>query len=643
MDKRAFLAIALSLGVLILWSAFFAPKSPPPAEGVAPPAKQSSPVSGPDTGSATPLSASSANEDRESKDLAGSTGRDASASAEQAGSTVLPKRESPPGSPRVIVETAIAHVEIERVGSTLRSWTLKTYKDNDGRPYELVPPDSMRTGQFPLQFRLQDKALEGLLNTRASFDVERRRISKTSPGLQAAADTTKPSSTPGGASAPDRRPDDSRLDDGEEIKLVFSDGRGVEAVKTIVFFDDSHLVEVTGKVSRNGKPVPGEIVWGPGLGTPSPDDLRNTYYAGGGAISDTGVGASRVTTHSISGSHQSIQGVRWAGLEEKYFATVFIPMEGSTDAEIFAVTVPPSSPTQPPDASQKSASQPHTRLSVAVPLGPTYLLYAGPKDYGLLSSLDQGLTDLVNFQPMLPLIGPLLGPLIGLLAKFLWSALRWLNSYVPNYGVDIIVLTTVIKIAFYPITQRAMVKMRGEQKKMQRVQPKVNAIKEKYRKLKDAASRAKVNEEVMALYKREGINPMASLGGCLPMLVQLPILYGFLQVLNVSIELRQAPFFGWVRDLSRPDPYYITPILMGISMFAQQRMAMTTVTDPQQRMQQRMMLIMPIIFTYMFLNLPSGLVLYWLVNNILGIVQQVLINRQARVVEAREAAALSKA
>src|SRR5206468_5058911 len=128
----------------------------------------------------------------------------------------------------------------------------------------------------------------------------------------------------------------------------------------------------------------------------------------------------------------------------------------------------------------------------------------------------RGLADLVNSTPPLPL----LGPLIGLLAKILFAVLTWLHSFIGNYGLAIILLTTVIKIAFYPLTQRTMVKMRAVQQQMQRVNPKVKAIKEKYRKVRDAAGRAKMNEEIMALYKREGINPMASLGGCLPLLLQ---------------------------------------------------------------------------------------------------------------------------
>ena len=148
-------------------------------------------------------------------------------------------------------------------------------------------------------------------------------------------------------------------------------------------------------------------------------------------------------------------------------------------------------------------------------------------------------------------------------------------------------------------------------------------------KKKDPDARKKMNEEMMALYKKEGVNPMGGMAGCLPLLLQLPILWGMYTVLSGALELRGAPFLLWIRDLSIADPYYVTPLLMGATMFAQQMMAMTKAKDPQQKQQQRMMLFMPIMFTWFFLWLPSGLVLYWLVNNVLGIGQQWLINRQA--------------
>ena len=136
---------------------------------------------------------------------------------------------------------------------------------------------------------------------------------------------------------------------------------------------------------------------------------------------------------------------------------------------------------------------------------------------------------------------------------------------------------------------------------------------------------------------------MASLGGCLPLLLQMPVLFALNRLLYVSIDLRQAPFMGWIQDLSWKDPYYITPIVMGLTMFLQQKLAMTNTTDPQMRSQQRIMLLMPLFFTWTFIHLPSGLVLYWFVNNVLGIAQQVLINRQAKALEAQVAEAPGKA
>ncbi len=198
---------------------------------------------------------------------------------------------------------------------------------------------------------------------------------------------------------------------------------------------------------------------------------------------------------------------------------------------------------------------------------------------------------------------------------------------VANWGWAIVILTAIIKLIFWPVTQKSMLSMKHMQEKTKRVQPKVAALKEKYRRQgkKDIDSRGKMNQEVMALYQKEGINPMGNLGGCLPLLLQMPILYGFYNLLQVAIELRQAPWLAWVQDLSLADPYYVLPIVMGGSMVYQQLLTGAAIADPAQR---RMMYFTPVLFTVFFLNLPSGLVLYWLVNNILGIVQQALINRR---------------
>ncbi|SRR5581483_4019502 len=205
----------------------------------------------------------------------------------------------------------------------------------------------------------------------------------------------------------------------------------------------------------------------------------------------------------------------------------------------------------------------------------------------------------------------------GVIARFFLFALKWINQTTHNWGWAIIVMTILIKIVLYPLQHKSIVSMR----KSQKLQPKVEAIKARYKKAKsDPEQRQKMNVEVMKLYQSEGVNPM---GGCLPMLLQLPIFWGFYGLLSRAIELRGAPFMGWIHDLSAKDPYYVTPILMTIAMFIQQSITPTTV-DPAQK---RMFMIMPIMFFFFFKELPSGLVLYWLVQNVLTVIQQLIMNK----------------
>ena len=227
-------------------------------------------------------------------------------------------------------------------------------------------------------------------------------------------------------------------------------------------------------------------------------------------------------------------------------------------------------------------------------------LLGAPKEFDLLQQIDGGVERTLNFG--------FFGPISVIFLK----ALRWIYGVVGNYGVAIILLTVAIRILLFPLMHTSTVSMR----RMQKLQPKVKEIQGQYKKKKtDPQARAKMNQEMMALYKQEGVNPM---GGCLPMLVQLPILWALYKLFMVAIELRHAPFFGWILDLSAKDPYYITPILMTATMWLQQKLA-PQVGDPQQ---QRMMRMLPFVFGFMFLNFPSGLVLYWLTNNVLTIVQQ---------------------
>jgi YidC/Oxa1 family membrane protein insertase len=207
----------------------------------------------------------------------------------------------------------------------------------------------------------------------------------------------------------------------------------------------------------------------------------------------------------------------------------------------------------------------------------------------------------------------------GPVAKILFDALRFFYKYAHNWGWAILLLTILVKIIFTPFVQKSF----SSQRKLQAMQPEMKKVQEKYAKMKnDDPRKQNMNTEVMALHKRYGVNP---LGGCLPMLIQMPVLFAFYRVLSNAIELRHAPFALWIHDLSRPDPWMVTPILMGASMLLQQRM--TPISDPAQ---QKMLYIMPIMFTYISLNLQSGLVLYWLLSNILGIAHQWYFQRQQK-------------
>jgi YidC/Oxa1 family membrane protein insertase len=209
-------------------------------------------------------------------------------------------------------------------------------------------------------------------------------------------------------------------------------------------------------------------------------------------------------------------------------------------------------------------------------------------------------------------------------APLIW-ALNMMNKVTRNYGIDIIILTIIIKIIFYPLTVKSSTSM----KKMQKLQPKIMKLKEKY-----ANDKGKLNQEMMGLYKTEGVNPM---GGCLPMVIQIPVFFALYQALSGAIELRHAYFFWWINDLSAPEdlftfhvagyalPIRILPLIMGITQVIQQKMTPTT-ADP---MQEKIMLLMPIVFTFLFWGFSSGLVLYWLVNNVISIAQQYYINKKA--------------
>jgi YidC/Oxa1 family membrane protein insertase len=326
--------------------------------------------------------------------------------------------------------------------------------------------------------------------------------------------------------------------------------------------------------------------------------------SGGGMFSSSGQSAPRFTylikdnieKKNLADIEEEIiiQGddVAWTAIEEKYFISAVIP-ETLRPAQIRL------------SASERIVSYklvyPYLRLSPGESQSFKFALYIGPRDSAILQEQNAQLERTIDFG------------WFDIISKPLLLTLKFLNGFLHNWGISIIVLTIFIKLLFWPLTNKSFKSMKG----MQNIQPEIKALKEKHKDNKEEFAK-----QQMALFKLHKVNP---LGGCLPMVLQIPVFIALYRALMDSIELRHAAFIPfWINDLAAKDPTYIAPLIMGASMFLQQKMTPTTV-DPSQA---KIMMFMPVIFTVMFLNFPAGLVIYWLVNNLISIAQQMYINKK---------------
>jgi YidC/Oxa1 family membrane protein insertase len=383
------------------------------------------------------------------------------------------------------------------------------------------------------------------------------------------------------------------LKDGEGGELVFryATEAGTQVEKTIQFKGGSYVWGLKFSVLKDGQKADAKLVWGPGIGNPTAAELKSRLGTGGGAAVDVAGKVSRISEKKYKPDQASFNFVNWAAYEETYFAALFfLPGENGLAAFL--------------QKTKEADASPYYILAVSLP----EKAFIGPKEYDLLLAQGRGAKNLISFG------------FFGWMAEILLRGLRFFHGLIPNWGVAIIILTLIIKIIFFPLTYSSTKSMA----KMQEIQPKIKALRAKYKKAKqDIAQRRQLNEEMMRLYKEHGINPA---GGCLPILIQLPVFWGFFRILSVGIEFRHSPFLLWIKDLSVKDPYYVTPILMGVTQYIQQKMTPTG-ADPAQA---RMMLIMPVVMTVFFMNFQSGLVLYWLTNNVLQIGQQAIMNRMMK-------------
>lgn len=503
------------------------------------------------------------------------------ASPEGAAAGVAPPVIPQPAPPKaaaeektIVVENDLYRVELSNRGGVVRSWQLKRYTDDAKPPrtLDVVHADAAREhGTWPLWITLAEPDLptEQTVN-QALYEVNAPAQLIRGPG---------------------------------EVVFEWSDGR--LGVTKRLRFSHSYLVEIETSVMLEGQPRAHAVAWRGGFGDPTvynAVEQVTVFYRQGGKLEAMPYKKLGVADRPESAFRQEGT-MEYAGIQDSYFATAFVPhgpglalwhwkREREVERE--------GAKTKLPVAEMAAGS------TVA---GPVALrLFVGPKDFGVLGSLSPPMTELVNF-----------GDWLGVFAKPLFFFLKWTYGYVPNYGWAIVVLTVIINMVLFPLKLKSWRSMQ----RMQKVAPEIRAIQERYKKysLRDPRKQ-QMNQEVMDVYKREGINPM---GSCWPMLLQMPIWIALYRMLNVTIELRHAPWL-WIRDLSAKDPWYLLPVAMGVTMYLMQKMTPVTTTDPAQ---QRMMQVMPIMFGGMFVIFPvsSGLVLYILASNVVGIAQQWFLNR----------------
>jgi YidC/Oxa1 family membrane protein insertase len=351
-----------------------------------------------------------------------------------------------------------------------------------------------------------------------------------------------------------------------------------------------------GAEGQSATAQPYTVVWGPAVG-----DLGEVsrYAQKSEGLIAQGTNVQRLAPKDFAKQPVYQGDFRYAGVDDNYFMTVALSLAGAK------VHYEPTS--IPPPANSKDPAHDLVTYSIE-PARPADLVrfFVGPKDFDVLAAIDQDMTRAINFGIFAVIVVPLL------------RSLKWVHGFVGNYGWSIVILTIVINAIMFPLRHKSAVSMR----KMQEIQPEVKSIQDRYAKYKTTdPARQKMNQELMALYKDRGVNPAS---GCVPMLLTMPVFLAMWALLQTSIELRGAPWFGWIHDLSSHDRFYILPILMVATQFWQQRMMPAAGTDPAQ---QRMMMFMPAVMGFIFIWLPAGALIYYIISNVWTAGQQYLTNR----------------
>ena len=543
-EKRVLAAFILSFLILILWRVVFFKQPPLPPKAAA---------AGPVSSAGRPLPASAK-----------------TAPLQPAAPIALPVQQGTRARD-LTVESNLYRVTFSTQGAVVKSWILRKYKDENGKPLDVVNRAACAQLGDPMSVRVADSALAQQLN-------QALYVAHPTPSVLQAPVT---------------------------VRFIYSNGK-VEVRKQFSF-GAGYQVQVKVSVFDGRKDLPVEVAWPGGVGDHSVPEAIEA--ATSEAVFEAGGNLKTVALSKLSKGQTASPPLSFAGLEDRYFAGIFFPGSSHQSFRYFRRPWTPAGWTgkKRPNALVGVWGSPQSQ-----PLD--FRLFVAPKQFDLLQTTHPPLDGLVDFG------------WFGVIAKPLFLAMRYIyHHWVHNYGWAIVILTVLINMLLFPLKLKAI---RSAQE-MQRIMPHMKAIQDRYKQYKfNDPRKQRMNQEVMKLYQEHHINP---LGGCLPMALQLPILYGFYETLETPIELRRAPWILWIKDLSMPDPSRmlglpipILPTIMIVSMFAMTKMTPMATTDPNQK---RMMMLMPLVFGLMFYRFASGLVLYFLAANLVGIAQQLFINR----------------
>jgi YidC/Oxa1 family membrane protein insertase len=492
-----------------------------------------------------------------------------------------------------VVENELYRIEFTNHGAQVKSWLLKQYKDSQGHPLNLVHTQAADKFGYPLSLHTYDAGVDTAL-------AQALYVPSASGTLTAPA------------------------------KLTFQySGGGLEVTKTFSF-DETYVLHADVQVVRNGTPVRALLAWPGGFGD------QDTALAYSGAQIDYSRDShdEHIASKKVSGGETVNGPFDWAGVSDTYFAAIFLPDSPATASmatlhnELDVAKTIHRTGFGSTSPSAKAINVSILGAAVGDTSGHTQTrLFVGPKAINVLKNIyaTSSSGTKVSLSPLLEF------GFWGVIGKFLFLALQFIHFHVvSNWGWAIILLTLAINVLLLPTRIKTM----QSGLKMQRIQPQMDAIKEKYKKYKiNDPKRNEMNVEIMKLQKDNGVNMF---GGCIPTLIQLPLLFAFYSMLPRVVELRHA-HWAWLPDLTAPDPYYILPIVMVVSQFLMQYYTPSPGVDPQQ--QKMMAFTMPLVTGYFVLTYASGLGLYWAISNFFGIAQQWVMNRTSMGREMREIAA----